>query len=90
VSGDGRFVAFSSSATNLIAGGNPSAQVFVRDTCKSSAGNVAGCTPSTVLVSSSNGGPIGGLNAAISYDGHFVAFENETAIFQVFVAITGF
>jgi hypothetical protein len=83
-------VAFSSSATNLVAGGNPSAQVFVRDTCKSSAGNIAGCSPQTVLVSSSGGGAIGGFNAAISYDGHFVAFENETAIFQVFVATSGF
>jgi hypothetical protein len=90
VSGDGRLVAFSSSATNLVAGGNPSAQVFVRDTCKSSAGNIAGCSPQTVLVSSSGGGAIGGFNAAISYDGHFVAFENETAIFQVFVATSGF
>jgi hypothetical protein len=90
VSGDGRFVAFSSSATNLLTAGNPAAQVFVRDTCKSSSGNVAGCTPITFLVSSSNGGAIGGFNAAISFDGHFVAFENETAIFQIFVAATGF
>jgi hypothetical protein len=46
VSGDGRFVVFSSSATDLIAGGNPATQVFVRDTCQSSSGNVSGCTPS--------------------------------------------
>ena len=90
VSGDGRLVVFSSSATNLVSGGNPAAQVFVRDTCKSSGQSLSGCTPSTVLVSTSNAGPIGGLNAAISNDGHFVAFENETSIFQIFVAATGF
>ncbi|HKW35363.1 MAG TPA: hypothetical protein VJN92_20285 [Candidatus Acidoferrum sp.] len=92
VSGDGRFVVFSSSATNLIAGGNPAAQVFVRDTCNSSSGPVAGCTPRTVLVSMGNAGPTGGFDAAISDDGHFVAFVNETlgSVQQVLVAATGF
>src|ERR1700683_3963281 len=33
ISTDGRFVAFDSNATNLISGGNPAGQVFVRDTC---------------------------------------------------------
>jgi hypothetical protein len=90
VSGDGRLVLFSSSATNLISGGNPAAQVFVRDTCKSSGQSLSGCTPSTVLISTNNGAPIGGFNAAVSNDGHFAAFENEASIFQVFVAATGF
>ena len=90
VSGDGRFVAFSSSATNILAGGNPAAQVFVRDMCNTSSGSIPGCTPRTVLISSNGNGPIGGLNGAISHDGHFVAFENETSIFQIFVAATGF
>jgi len=90
ISGDGRFVTFSSDATNLIVGGNPAAQVFVRDTCVASSGSISGCTPSTNLLSVSNGTPIGGFNAAISNDGHFVAFENETSIFQVFLAATGF
>jgi hypothetical protein len=90
VSGDGRLVVFSSSATNLVSGGNPAAQVFVRDTCKSSGQSVSGCTPGTVLISIGSGGPIGGLNAAISNDGHFVAFENEASIFQIFVTATGF
>jgi len=90
VSGDGRFVAFSSSATNILAGGNAAAQVFVRDTCNASSGRIPSCTPRTVLISSNGSGPIGGLNGAISHDGHFVAFENQTSISQIFVAATGF
>ncbi len=70
VSGDGRFVAFSSSATNLVAPATAGNQVFVRDTCKSSSGSVSGCTPITVLVSVNGTGPTGGVNAAISDDGH--------------------
>jgi hypothetical protein len=90
VSGDGRFVTFSSSATNLLASGNPAAQVFVRDTCNSSSGAITGCTPRTLLVSANSTGPIGGFNGAITHDGHFVAFENETSMFQVYLAATGF
>lgn len=92
ISGNGRFVVFSSSATNLIAGGNPGAQVFVRDTCNSPGGSVSGCTPSTVLVSLESAGPIGGFDAAISDDGHFVVFVNETLgpVQQILLAATGF
>src|SRR6266446_4148046 len=92
VSGYGRFVVFSSSATNLIAGGNPAAQVFVRDTCKSSTGNVSGCTPSTVLISvDSTGAPTGGFAAAISDDGHFAACATALGgVQQILRAATGF
>jgi hypothetical protein len=91
ISSDGRFVVFDSSATNLVTPPTTGNQVFVRDTCRSSAGAVAGCTPKTVLVSvDSKGNAIGGTGAAISGDGHFVAFENETTIFQIFLAATGF
>jgi hypothetical protein len=91
VSGDGRFVVFDSSATNLVAPPTSGNQVFVRDTCISSAGAVTGCTPKTVLTSAdSKGNATGGTGAAISGDGHFVAFENETTIFQIFLAATGF
>jgi hypothetical protein len=92
VSGDGRFVVFSSSATNLIAGGNPAAQVFVRDTCNSSSGSVSGCTPSTVLISvDSQGSPTGGFSAAISDDGHFAAFETTVgSVVQILFVATGF
>ena len=91
VSGDGRFVAFSSSATNLVAPATTGNQVFVRDTCKSSGGSVSGCTPTTVLVSVNGTGPTGGFNAAISDDGHFVAYETTLAGFsQILLAATGF
>jgi trimeric autotransporter adhesin len=91
VSGDGRFVVFDSSATNLVIPATTGNQVFVRDTCKSSSGSVSDCAPHTVLISiDSTGKPIGGLNAAISDDGHFAAFENETTIFQIMLAATGF
>jgi WD40-like Beta Propeller Repeat len=91
VSGDGRFVAFSSSATNLVTPVTVGNQVFVRDTCKSSSGSVSGCTPTTVLVSVNGTGPTGGFNAAISDDGHSVAYETTLAgISQVLLAATGF
>ena len=91
VSGDGRFVAFSSSATNLVAPATVGNQVFVRDTCKSSRGSVSGCTPTTVLVSVNGTGPTGGFNAAISDDGHFVTYETTLSGFsQILLAATGF
>jgi hypothetical protein len=91
VSGDGRFVAFSSSATNLVAPATAGNQVFVRDTCKSSGGSVSGCSPTTVLVSVNGTGATGGLNAAISDDGHFVAYETTLSGFsQILLAATGF
>jgi hypothetical protein len=92
VSGDGRFVVFSSSATNLIAGGNPTAQVFVRDTCKSSSGSVSGCTPNTVLISvDSSGNATGGFDAAISDDGHSAVFQTTIGgVEQILFAATGF
>jgi WD40-like Beta Propeller Repeat len=92
VSGDGRFVVFSSSATNLIAGGNPTAQVFVHDTCKSSSGSASGCTSSTVLISVNNSGnPTGGFGAAISDDGHSAVFQTTIGgVEQILFAATGF
>jgi hypothetical protein len=91
VSSDGRFVVFDSSATNLVTPATSGNQVFVRDTCMSSAGAVSGCTPKTVLISAdSKGTAIGGTGAAISGDGHFAAFESETTIFQIFLAATSF
>jgi hypothetical protein len=91
VSGDGRFVAFSSSATNLAAQVTTGNQVFVRDTCKSSGGIVNACTPITVLVSVNGTGPTGGFNAAISDDGHFVAYQTTSAgVSQILLVATGF
>jgi trimeric autotransporter adhesin len=55
VSSDGRYVAFVSTATNLITGVNPGgvSQVYLRDTCLDE--TATGCVPVTVLVSSSDG-----------------------------------
>src|SRR5258708_16810474 len=45
---DGRFVAFSSAATNLVANAPSGRQIYLRDTC---AGAAAQCTPQTTLIS---------------------------------------
>ena len=79
VSGDGRYVAFDSEASNIVAS-EPSfcyaapgdACIYLRDTC---IGAVAGCTPSTILVSSLlDGQPAGGGNPTMSPDGRYVGF----------------
>ena len=49
---DGRFVAFASTATNLVSGIGPTQQIYVRDTCN---GQATTCTTSTTLVSTTNG-----------------------------------
>jgi WD40-like Beta Propeller Repeat len=54
ISSDGRFVAFSSTATTLITGVGPIQQVYVRDTCTGAA-STAACVASTDLVSTPNG-----------------------------------
>jgi TolB protein len=76
VSDDGRYVAFSSEASNLVDGDtNDDTDVFLRDTCR----GASGCTPSTLRVSrASDGGEIPGqsIGAAMSADGRFVAFHS--------------
>ncbi len=73
ISSDGRFVAFWSDASNLVAGDtNGSADVFVRDRQ----------TLTTVRVSVATGGAQGNANSlnafsSISADGRFVAFESD-------------
>jgi Tol biopolymer transport system component len=73
VSGDGRYVAFVSAATNLVAGDrNRSADIFLCDT-------IAG---STALVSrNAKGNPANGASGlpAISFDGSRVAFQSEAS-----------
>jgi hypothetical protein len=49
---DGRFVAFASTATNLVSGDGPTQQIYVRDTCT---GEPSTCVASTTLVSTANG-----------------------------------
>src|SRR5262249_42355494 len=55
ISGDGRFVAFASTATNLIVAAGPTQQIYVRDTCVQNSTTVSSCTPSTQLISTLNG-----------------------------------
>jgi len=80
MSSDGRYVAFSSAAANLVtetgASSTPGAgrQVYLRDTCFGVSGS---CTPSTQLVSTDpNGTLLGteGLLPSLSASGRFVAF----------------
>src|SRR5215472_2371541 len=62
ISSDGRFIAFTSLASNLVAGDNNNAEdVFLRDTC---IGATAACTPSTQRISVANDGSQ--LSAGIS------------------------
>lgn len=76
-SADGRYVAFLSSATNLVAGvTNGVMNAYVRDTC---AGVSSGCTPSTQIVSVATGGTQANgatTSATISPDGRYVTFAS--------------
>ena len=76
---DGRYIAFVSSATNLVAGDtNGVDDVFVRDTCLDDRfGAIAGCTPETVRVSLRDNGSQSNLPAsapAIGVDGGHLVF----------------
>jgi trimeric autotransporter adhesin len=77
MSADGRYVAFTSSATNLTSGivpGGPEPRVYVRDLCVGSFA-LLGCTPRTESVSVGvDGRAINGAAASISADGRYVAF----------------
>ena len=91
MSGDGRFVAFESSATNLLSAGNTTGnQIYVRDTCQTTAGIVPQCAPTTALVSLNGAGPTQGFRPAISHDGHTVAYQLENGVVEILVANTGF
>jgi hypothetical protein len=77
ISADGRYVAFLSSAMNLVdSDTNGVTDVFVRDTC---AGAPSGCTPSTQRVSvATDGTQANGAStsATISATGRYVTFES--------------
>ncbi len=84
ISADGRFVTFSSSATNLISGltippGTPG-QLYLRDTCR----GASACTPRTILLSPSqaggfaNGGFTTSVATTISVDNRFVIFGSDS------------
>jgi Tol biopolymer transport system component len=76
VSSDGRFVAFYSTATNLVPQG-ASGSIFVRDTCL----GASNCSPGTFAVDLSPDGSAPNAAAesqvAISADGRFVAFASS-------------
>jgi WD40-like Beta Propeller Repeat len=74
MSANGRYVAFSSSATNLAANAPAGRQIYLRDTCS---GADAGCSASTQLVSTDSNGALTGAESllpSISASGRFVAF----------------
>ena len=73
ISADGRFVAFSSPATNLVPGGGGSVDVFVRDRQLGK----------TELIS---GDHVAASNPSISGNGRFVAFRARSGgVFNIFV-----
>jgi Tol biopolymer transport system component len=78
ISGNGRYVAFASYATNLVPGDtNGFTDIFLRDTC---IGAPVGCTPSTTRVSvGSNGDQANGFSFSptISADGRNIAFTSD-------------
>jgi len=84
VSSDGRYVAFASAASNLVANDtNNRLDYFVRDTCR---GGGQFCTPSTIRVSLTNTLTQGadsallGTGTDISADGRFVAFTTSASL----------
>jgi hypothetical protein len=78
MSADGRFIAFSSAATNLVANSPAGRQIYLRDTC---AGATTQCAPQTTLVSTDDTGSIAGndnLLPSVSSSGRFIAFLSVT------------
>ena len=79
ISADGRFIAFSSAATNLVADTPTGKQIFLRDTCH---GSAASCKPQTQLISVDPNGLLSAtdnLLPSVSSSGRFVAFLSVTA-----------
>ncbi len=79
ISANGRYVAFSSAATNLLAEAPPGRQVYLRDTCAGAAGS--SCAPSTQLISTDSNGALVGTESilpSVSASGRFVAFVAVT------------
>ena len=75
---DGRYVAFSSAATNLLSDAPQGRQVYLRDTCL---GATTSCAPSTQLISTDPSGALVGTESilpSISASGRFVAFVAVT------------
>lgn len=74
MSSDGRYVAFSSDATNLAENAPTGRQIYLRDTC---AHTDASCKASTILISTDSDGELAGTESilpSISSSGRYVAF----------------
>jgi hypothetical protein len=74
MSADGRYVAFSSAAKNLVENAPAGRQVYLRDTC---AGAGDSCKPSTQLISADTNGALVGAESilpSVSSSGRFIAF----------------
>jgi hypothetical protein len=74
MSSDGRYIAFSSDASNLVENAPSGRQIYLRDTCVRAD---ASCKTSTILVSTDSGGALAGADSilpSISSSGRFVAF----------------
>ena len=74
MSADGRYVAFSSAATNLVENAAQGLQIYLLDTC---AGAGETCKPSTHLISTDVNGALVGTESilpSVSASGRFVAF----------------
>jgi hypothetical protein len=74
ISANGRYVAFSSAATNLVENAPAGHQIYLRDTCTGAEGS---CTASTRIVSIDANGALTGTESflpSISASGRFVAF----------------
>ena len=74
ISSDGRYIAFSSAATNLLEGAPAGRQVYLRDTC---AGASTTCKAATSLVSTDPGGALNGTEnifPSISSSGRYIVF----------------
>ncbi len=74
MSSDGRYIAFSSAATNLVENAPPGRQVYLLDTC---AGARDSCKPATHLISTDPNGALVGAESilpSVSSSGRLVAF----------------
>ncbi len=79
MSSDGRYIAFSSEAPDVVTGdGNGMEDVFLRDTCR----GATSCTPSTIRISvdmAGGDGNGGSFDPYISDDGRFVVFVSAAS-----------
>ena len=75
MSANGRYVAFSSSAGNLLSEAPPGQQVYLRDTCLNA--TASDCVAMTSLISTDADGALDGMESilpSVSASGRFVAF----------------